>query len=201
MNWVDKMLNEDSEKEPWEMTLKEYINNVALKNAVGYARKANKGIGEMFHKYQVIKALKEGKKVPEKVLADYKNSKWVTELKHPLLNEGLSNKEYDRIIQIQRETEGMRAAIIDPKTKRMYTGYSHQSIINSCPHEPMGKFPELNLYGRLSREWDNMTKNVGFVNKNGEFMSRYETEKLYRISTMEDLKDIHKQKSLTRIFH
>jgi len=63
--------------EVWSMTQKDYINNYALKGAIGRARTLNKSLGKTFHKHQVIKAIKEGKKVPEHVLVDYKDSQMV----------------------------------------------------------------------------------------------------------------------------
>ena len=105
---------------------------------------------------------------------------------------------YEQIIAMQRATEGYKAAIKDPKTGKVYSGWTHQSAMDTVPTKD-----KTGTYSRLYNEWDQSTDNVGFVDKEGSFVSRSETEKNYGVSTVEDLKDLRRgdEESLVRLFH
>lgn len=93
--------------------------------------------------------------------------------------------DYNRILESQRATEGFRAAMRDPETGTVYTGANHQAAINTVPPSDT-----TGAWGRLSGEWDRATDNSGFVDSRGRFITRTEAERLYGISTMEDLRDL-----------
>lgn len=100
----------------------------------------------------------------------------------------LGMTKWDDLLNRQRELEGMRAAMRDPVTGKIYTGFTHQSAINSVPKT------EGDVWGRLSYEWDRGTDNTGFINKAGEFISRTDAEKDFNVSTVEDIKDVLRKK-------
>ncbi len=102
--------------------------------------------------------------------------------------------EFQRLLELQRKAEGWIAAIKDPKTGKVYSGYSHKSAINSVPKGD-------DAWGRLEVEWDRATDNVGFLDKNGDFISRDTADKMLSIKTMEDRKDLLEGKNLVRLFH
>ena len=103
----------------------------------------------------------------------------------PMSGRRLGPSDFNRILEAQRATEGMRAAMRDPQTGEIYTGWTHQKAINSVPQgETTG------VWGRLSGEWDRGTDNTGFIDKAGNFVSRTDAEKNFGISTMEDLRDL-----------
>lgn len=97
---------------------------------------------------------------------------------------GQAADPYASRLEKQRALEGLRAAMRDPETGKIYTGRSHQGAIDSIP--PSDKS---GAWGRLSGEWDRGTDNTGFVNSKGEFISRTEAEKNWHVSTMEDVRD------------
>jgi len=99
--------------------------------------------------------------------------------------------DYKKILELQKATEGMIAAIKDPKTGKIYTGFSHQSIIDNVKDNEVA-----------SRLWKEQLydDNSGFIDKNGKFLNRNEAEKQYQILTMEDLKDLRNNKNLGRLF-
>lgn len=102
---------------------------------------------------------------------------------------------YEQLLGKQRATEGMRAAIRDPLTGKIYTGSSHQAAIDRAPQFKEGADEVANgTWGRMSREWDAGTENTGFVDAGGRFISRDEAEKRFGILTMEDLRDLRKGK-------
>lgn len=97
---------------------------------------------------------------------------------------------WEQILQKQRQVEGLRAAIKDPQTGKVYTGWTHQAAIEKAPkygtkeweHDP-------DAWGRLSSEWDKETNNVGFIDKDGNFITREDAGKNWGIYTVEDAKD------------
>ncbi len=95
--------------------------------------------------------------------------------------------EWETRVEKQRALEGMRAAMRDPQTGTVYTGWSHQGAINSVP-----KGETTGAWGRLSAEWDQGTDNTGFIDAAGNFISRTEAEKQFGVSTMEDIRDAKK---------
>lgn len=98
--------------------------------------------------------------------------------------------DWERILRAQRELEGIRAAIRDPKTGRVYVGWSHQAAIESVP---IGD--ETGAWGRLSSEWDACTDNAGFMDREGAFISREEARERWDVLTMEDIRDLRRGKS------
>jgi hypothetical protein len=87
---------------------------------------------------------------------------------------------WDDMLARGREIQGLKAAIRDPQTGEIYTGYSHQAAINKGG----------DAGGRLSWEWSEETNNVGFVTKDGEFISRGEANNRLGFGyTMEDARD------------
>jgi hypothetical protein len=99
---------------------------------------------------------------------------------------------WEDILEKQRAIEGLRAAIRDPETGKVYTGQSHMSAIESTPAYGSPNFEE-GLYGRLYNEWDNATDNVGFIDRAGRFITRREAEANWGITTMEDRRDALKR--------
>jgi hypothetical protein len=95
----------------------------------------------------------------------------------------LGISDYERILQSQRELEGLRAAMRDPKTGKIYVGSSHQAAIERVPNT------EGEVWGRLSNEWFEATDNSGFVDRAGEFISRSEAERRWGVLTIEDVRD------------
>ena len=108
--------------------------------------------------------------------------------------------EYERLLTLQRLTDGMKAAIKDPVSGKIYSGWTHQGIINALPNMKQKGFVE-GLWGRLSDEWDKSTDNVGFLDKEGKFITRSEADKRFHIQTMEDLRDLQQGKNLVKLFH
>lgn len=101
---------------------------------------------------------------------------------------------WDEIIQKQRKLEGMKAAIRDPVTGKVYTGWSHQAAIETAPKwNAKLSEQEQGVWGRLSNEWDRSTENSGFIDSDGNFISRDEAEKQFGVSTMEDIRDARKK--------
>lgn len=100
-------------------------------------------------------------------------------------NRGALGGSYEDILRRQREAEGLRAAIRDPETGEIFTGGSHRSVIASAPR---GDGPEGNVWSRLSTEWDRDTPNVGFVDRQGRFVTRDEAERRFGGATMEDIR-------------
>lgn len=100
----------------------------------------------------------------------------------------LYQSKYDEILARQRQLEGLRAAIKDPETGKVYVGSSHQAAIESLPTFKSPGYEE-GVFGRLSDEWDRETNNVGFVDNEGNFISRTEAEKRFDVLTMEDVRD------------
>lgn len=96
---------------------------------------------------------------------------------------GYKPSDYERILEKQREVEGLRAAMRDPETGKIYTGSSHQKAMDNAPRDGTG------IWSRLYNEWDAATDNTGFIDKNGKFISRTEAEKNWNVSTMEDARD------------
>lgn len=99
--------------------------------------------------------------------------------------------DFERILKAQRELEGLRAAMRDPKTGIIYTGWTHQQAIEKVPPSD-----ETGAYGRLQAEWDEGTENTGFVDREGNFISRAEANERWGVLTIEDIKD--KLRSLRR---
>lgn len=109
------------------------------------------------------------------------------------VKEKLAGSEYQKLLEKQRETEGLKAAIKDPKTGKVYSGWTHQAAIDSVPKG------DSDTWGRLSSEWDQMTDNVGFVTKSGKFINRDEAESKWGILTIEDLKDLRKKSASKKL--
>lgn len=103
----------------------------------------------------------------------------------------LGRESYEQLLARQRGAEGLRAAMRDPQTGKVYTGYSHQAAIESVP-----KSDTTGAWGRLSSEWDRETPNTGFIDRSGNFISRDEAEKRFGVSTMEDIRDLRKGTTL-----
>ena len=103
----------------------------------------------------------------------------------------LGRESYEQLLSRQRGVEGLRAAMRDPQTGKVYTGYSHQAAIESVP-----KSDTTGAWGRLSSEWDRETPNTGFIDRSGNFISRDEAEKRFGVSTMEDIRDLRKGTTL-----
>lgn len=72
----------------------------------------------------------------------------------------------------------------DPQTGEVYTGWSHQSAIESVP-----KSDKTGAWGRPHSEWDQCTENAGFVDSKNFFISRSQAEELWGVLTMEDVRD------------
>lgn len=107
--------------------------------------------------------------------------------------ETLEQSEWDRILEKQRKLEGLKAAIRDPLTGKIYTGWSHQAAINSAPQWKPGMGDiESGIWGRLSTAWDRETDDSGFVDSEGNFITRDEAEKSFGVLTMEDVRDARK---------
>lgn len=80
---------------------------------------------------------------------------------------------YEAIMAKQRAFEGFTAAVRDPQTGEIYTGPSHRQAISFAPNDPA-------LRARLARavDQDASMKNVGFIDSNGEFVTRERAEKM-----------------------
>jgi len=102
----------------------------------------------------------------------------------------LTASDYERLLKSQREVEGIRAAMRDPKTGKIYSGWSHQAAINQIPPTD-----ETGAWGRLSNEWHEETDNTGFLDKEGNFITRDEAGKRWNAYTMEDIRDLKKGKT------
>ena len=96
---------------------------------------------------------------------------------------------YEQILQTQRELEGLRAAMRDPQTGKIYIGSSHQAAINRVPPDDAS-----GAWGRLSDAWYHATEDTGFVNRAGDFISRSEAERRWGVLTIEDVRDELKRK-------
>ena len=93
--------------------------------------------------------------------------------------------DYERILSQQRELEGLRAAMRDPKTGKVYVGSSHKAAIDTVPQSD-----DTGIWGRLSDEWYNSTENSGFVDtRTGQFISRDEAARRWDVLTIEDVRD------------
>lgn len=103
----------------------------------------------------------------------------------------LGPADYERIISTQREIEGIKAAIRDPETNKVYTGYTHREIMDQLGDE-LGKERMKEIIN------SNNKSNIGFLNENGKFMPRNETENKFGISTVEDLKNLRSKIALFR---
>lgn len=68
------LIQEAKKVEPWQFTKKEYSDKAALKVSGQSVSKTRK-IAETYHYLQVLKAIREGKKVPTEVLKDYPKAK------------------------------------------------------------------------------------------------------------------------------
>ncbi len=88
------------------------------------------------------------------------------------------------VVQRQRELEGIRAAMRDPVSGKVFVGWTHKAAIDAVPQEE-----ETGIWGRLHSEWDACTDNAGFVDRSGNFISRTEAEARWNVLTMEDVKD------------
>jgi hypothetical protein len=99
------------------------------------------------------------------------------------------------LVEKQRALHGLRAAMRDPVTGKVYTGWSHQAAIESAPKwKPGMSEVESGVWGRLSHEWDKATPNAGFVDQSGKFIPRDEAERMWGVLTMEDVRDALKKK-------
>lgn len=97
----------------------------------------------------------------------------------------------DHVVVVQRKLEGVKAAMRDPQTGSVYTGWTHQRAIESVP-----KDDKTGAWGRLHGEWDRCTDNAGFVDAQNTFISRNDAEALWGVLTMEDIKDaLHNQRT------
>lgn len=92
--------------------------------------------------------------------------------------------DWSRILREQRELEGLKAAIRDPATGVVYSGWTHQQAIESVP---IGD--DSGAWGRLSTEWHEETPNSGFIDRDGQFISRDEAGTRWSVLTMEDIRD------------
>jgi hypothetical protein len=111
-------------------------------------------------------------------------------------NETLGQPNWEDALKRGREIQGLRAAIRDPETGDIFTGYSHQSIINTLPLPEQPDYVE-GRYGRMQQAWDESTADVGFVTKDGEFISRDQAnERLGFGYTMEDARDFLRNRKL-----
>lgn len=92
--------------------------------------------------------------------------------------------DWDLLLRTQRELEGLRPAMRDPKTGKIYVGSSHQAAINQIPWND-----ETGAYGRLFDAWDKATEDAGFIDRDGNFVSRDEAAKRWDVLTIEDVRD------------
>lgn len=98
--------------------------------------------------------------------------------------------DWDSILKKQRQVEGLQAAIKDPQTGKIYSGWTHQAAIEKAPKYGTPEYEkDSGVWGRLSEEWDRSTENVGFLDREGNFISREEANKNWGILTMEDKRD------------
>jgi hypothetical protein len=100
---------------------------------------------------------------------------------------GKSARSWETILRQQREMEGLRAAMRDPQTGQVYTGWTHQNAIDSAPQG------QGDVWGRLHGEWDRETPNSGFIDREGNFISRDEANERWNVLTMEDVRDARKR--------
>lgn len=115
----------------------------------------------------------------------------VEELKGILGRKGVKlADDWQKRVEKQRQLSGLRAAIKDPETGKIYSGWSHQAAIDKAPMHGTPEYEkDSGVWGRLSSEWDRSTDNVGFLDERGNFVSRSQAEKKWGILTMEDRKD------------
>ncbi len=89
---------------------------------------------------------------------------------------------YEQILKRQRELEGLRAAMKDPKTGKVYSGASHVKIVDNIQDK--------DIRARIWKEFGEIDSDkVGFVDKSGKFITRDESERRWDVLTMEDVKD------------
>ena len=75
------------------------------------------------------------------------------------------------------------AAIRDPKTKKVYSGESHQEIVDKADTISEA------LRDRLMAEYGRVTENTGFIDADGLFYTRMQALKKWGIMTSQDLKE------------
>lgn len=103
--------------------------------------------------------------------------------------------EYNKLLQKQRELEGLRPAIRDPKTGYVW---SHPWSHSDVPRAPQDEETK----ERLANEWRHETKNVGFADKGGNFLSREDAWNKYGFVMRESLDELKDDlRSTIRRFH
>lgn len=101
--------------------------------------------------------------------------------------EEFEQASFNALLEKQRQTEGMSAAIKDPQTGELYTGPSHAEILEEAFKT------DADLAGRLSEELLNRTENTGFADENLEFVSRQQAERRFGIVNSESLRKSYQQ--------
>ncbi len=99
-----------------------------------------------------------------------------------LSGEAMEQASFNALLEKQRQTEGMSAAIKDPKTGELYTGPAHAEILEEAFKT------DADLAARLSEELLNRTENVGFANEDFEFITRQQAERQLGILNSESLR-------------
>lgn len=89
-----------------------------------------------------------------------------------------NESRWDDILNKQRELEGLIPAIRDPKTGKIYTGYSHRDAIDSTL-----------MSSRPYSKWGYDTQNVGFITRAKVFITRDEAEERWNVATIEDVRN------------
>ena len=135
---------------------------------------------------EALRGRVQQKPMDEGLFGTEKDQKELFQAQESDMARAIRDRDWRKIIELQRELEGMRAAMRDPVTGKIYTSWSHQQAIESVPKD------EGDVWGRLHSEWDKRTENSGFVDKAGKFISRDEANKRWAVLTMEDVRDARK---------
>ncbi len=105
------------------------------------------------------------------------------------------DNEYNQLLEKQRDLEGFRPAIRDRKTGYVYSHpWSHGDVPRAAPDDL--------TFARLAVELKNGTNNVGFIGRDGKFLSREEAWNKYGFCMRESLDDLKDDlRSTIRRFH
>lgn len=166
--------------EPHELTYDQF-KRVYANETKGYPEQ----LIRMDYKRSIMAAIKEGKDVPESIIQGLKSAPanlspldagaaTPTDLREKVAS-------YDAILRNKRADDGMQAAVRDPKTGEVITGPSHSEIIRDAIKN------DADSAERITNEILNQTENVGFVDKDYEFMTRRQAEQRFGIMNSDSL--------------